>query len=296
MRIGMTIPSMIEGVDRETFLAWCRRVDEGPFSTLAVGERITYHNLEMMTSLAAAASVTERVRLMSTVVILPMHPVNLVAKQMATIDVISGGRLDVSVGVGGRDADFRAVEGQFDHRHQRMDDQVAQMRRVWAGEAAADDLDPIGPSPVQPGGPPLYAGVLGPKAIARAAQWAVGVTGFVTDPDQGQAELTFASVRAAWTAAGRADPPVLTTSFWYGLGPEGEERARAYGRKYLGIFGDDFASAMADSMTMTSDEALLDGLRGLAAAGCDEIILVPTTDDLAELDRTVAVVEEFIGS
>ena len=289
----MTIPSMIDRTDRDTFLAWCRRVDEGPFSTLAVGERITYHNLEMMTSLAAAASVTERVRLMSTVVILPMHPANLIAKQMATIDVISGGRLDVGVGVGGRDADFRAVEGRFDHRHQRMDDQVAQMRRVWAGEPAAPDLGPIGPRPVQAGGPPVYAGVLGPKAIARAAQWAVGVTGFVTDPDQAQAELTFINVRDAWDAAGRSEPPVLTTSFWYGLGADGDERARAYARKYLGIFGDEFASAMADSMTMTTEAALLAGLGGLADAGCDEIILVPTTDDLDELDRTIEVINRF---
>jgi len=293
MRIGMTIPSMIDRTDRDTFLAWCRRVDEGPFSTLAVGERITYHNLEMMTSLAAAASVTERVRLMSTVVILPMHPANLIAKQMATIDVISGGRLDVGVGVGGRDADFRAVEGRFDHRHQRMDDQVAQMRRVWAGEPAAPDLGPIGPRPVQAGGPPVYAGVLGPKAIARAAQWAVGVTGFVTDPDQAQAELTFINVRDAWDAAGRSEPPVLTTSFWYGLGADGDERARAYARRYLGIFGDDFAVAMADSMTMTTEAALLAGLGGLADAGCDEIILVPTTDDLDELDRTIEVINRF---
>jgi len=289
----MTIPSMIDRTDRDTFLAWCRRVDEGPFSTLAVGERITYHNLEMMTSLAAAASVTERVRLMSTVVILPMHPANLIAKQMATIDVISGGRLDVGVGVGGRDADFRAVEGRFDHRHQRMDDQVAQMRRVWAGEPAAPDLGPIGPRPVQAGGPPVYAGVLGPKAIARAAQWAVGVTGFVTDPDQAQAELTFINVRDAWDAAGRSEPPVLTTSFWYGLGADGDERARAYARRYLGIFGDDFAVAMADSMTMTTEAALLAGLGGLADAGCDEIILVPTTDDLDELDRTIEVINRF---
>ncbi|HUW01357.1 MAG TPA: LLM class flavin-dependent oxidoreductase [Acidimicrobiales bacterium] len=284
---------MIDRTDRDTFLAWCRRVDEGPFSTLAVGERITYHNLEMMTSLAAAASVTERVRLMSTVVILPMHPANLIAKQMATIDVISGGRLDVGVGVGGRDADFRAVEGRFDHRHQRMDDQVAQMRRVWAGEPAAPDLGPIGPRPVQAGGPPVYAGVLGPKAIARAAQWAVGVTGFVTDPDQAQAELTFINVRDAWDAAGRSEPPVLTTSFWYGLGADGDERARAYARRYLGIFGDDFAVAMADSMTMTTEAALLAGLGGLADAGCDEIILVPTTDDLDELDRTIEVINRF---
>src|SRR5205809_261773 len=69
----------------------------------------------------------------------------------------------------------RAIDGRFDHRWQRMADQIAAMRRIWAGEAPFDDADPVGPPPVQPGGPPLVAGSMGPKALARAARWAVGV-------------------------------------------------------------------------------------------------------------------------
>jgi alkanesulfonate monooxygenase SsuD/methylene tetrahydromethanopterin reductase-like flavin-dependent oxidoreductase (luciferase family) len=93
MQIGMTLPTMVAGLDRQTILEWCRRIDAGPFSTLAAGERIAYPNQEMLTTLAAAAAVTERVRIATTIVVLPMHGTGLVAKQLATIDVLSGGRL-----------------------------------------------------------------------------------------------------------------------------------------------------------------------------------------------------------
>ena len=93
MEIGLTLPTMISGVDRDATLEWCRRIDQAPFSTLALGERIAYPNQELFVTLAAAAVLTERVRLMSTVVVLPLHPAVEVAKQAATIDVLSGGRL-----------------------------------------------------------------------------------------------------------------------------------------------------------------------------------------------------------
>jgi len=157
VEIGLTLPTMISGVDRDATIEWCRRIDGAPFSTLALGERITFPNQELFTTLAAAAVLTERVRLMSTLVVLPMHPAIEVAKQAANIDVLSGGRLTLGVGVGGRDEDYRALEAPFDRRHQRLDEQVALMERVWAGEPPFDDLAPVGPPPVQAGGPPLYS-------------------------------------------------------------------------------------------------------------------------------------------
>src|SRR5689334_20441923 len=113
MQIGMTVPSMISGLDRDAILGWCRGIDQGPWSTLAVGERIAYPNIELFTTLAAAAAVTERARLMATVVVAPAHPAIEIAKMAATIDVVSGGRLDLGVGVGGRDEDYRALERPF---------------------------------------------------------------------------------------------------------------------------------------------------------------------------------------
>jgi alkanesulfonate monooxygenase SsuD/methylene tetrahydromethanopterin reductase-like flavin-dependent oxidoreductase (luciferase family) len=288
MKLGMTVPSMIAGLDRAAILAWCRGIDDGPWSTLAVGERIAYPNIELFTTLAAAAAVTERVRLMATVVVAPAHPAIEVAKMAATIDVISDGRLDLGVGVGGRDEDYRALERPFARRHQHLDDQVAVMRDVWAGSSPGPDLHPVGPAPVQAGGPPLYSGALGPKAIARSARWATGIAGFLLDPLGEDVAGGFRRIEQAWHDAGRTEAPRHVTSFWYAVGDGAAEHLHAYARRYLGIFGEDLAGAMADSCTVHSVDALRAAVERLAEAGCDELLLVPTTSDPGHLSDVAA--------
>jgi alkanesulfonate monooxygenase SsuD/methylene tetrahydromethanopterin reductase-like flavin-dependent oxidoreductase (luciferase family) len=290
MEIGMTLPSMVSGLDRATLLQWCRRIDDGPFSTLAIGERIAYPNVELFTTLAAAAAVTERVTLMSTIVVLPAHPAIEVAKMAATIDVLSGGRLRLGVGIGGRDEDFRALERSDARRHQVLDEQVALMQRVWAGDAPHEGMHPVGPAPVQAGGPPLYSGALGPKSVARSAQWADGVIGFLLDPAGEDVASTFRSIEAAWQQAGRAQAPRHVTSFWYALGQNGSTQLQTYAARYLAIFGEEFATAMSQACSAHSPAALRDAISRLEDAGCDELILVPTSADLDELDALVELI------
>ena len=287
MEIGLTLPTMIAGVSRPETLEWCRRIDSGPFSTLALGERIAYPNQELFVTMAAAAALTERVRIMSTVVVLPMHPAVEVAKQAATLDVLSGGRLVLGLGVGGRDEDYRALEAPFDHRHQRLDDQVALMRKVWAGEPPFAAMAPVGPAPVQPGGPPLYSGALGPKAIARSAAWAEGICGFALDPIGEDHRATFDRIEAAWSEAGRAERPRHVSSFWYATGPDGPARLRAYAEGYLGIFGAEIAGAMAGLCSAWSADRLREAIDRFEQAGCDELLLVPTSAAPDEVDRLV---------
>ncbi len=286
----MTVPSMIAGLDRDAIVGWCRGIDTGGYSTLAIGERIAYPNVELFTTLAAAAALTERVRVMSTVVVAPAHPAIELAKMAATIDVISAGRLDLGLGVGGRDEDYRCLERPFDHRHQRLDDQVDLLRRVWAGDAPGPDLHPVGPTPVQDGGPPLYSGALGPKAIARSARWATGIAGFLLDPLGEDAASGFRRIEQAWHDAGRTEAPRHVTSFWYALGDGAAETLHRYARGYLGIFGDGLATAMADSCSVHSEQALRDAIGRLDEAGCDEILLVPTTADPAHLDEVASAI------
>lgn len=293
MQIGLTLPSMIGGVGRDTLLDWCRRIDQGPFSTLAIGERITYPNLELFVTLAAAAAVTERVRIMSTVVVLPLHPAVEVAKQAATLDVLSGGRLTLGVGIGGRDEDYRAMEASFARLHQRIDDQVEVMQRVWAGEPPYPNMAPVGPAPTQPGGPPLYSGALGPKAVARAARWAEGICGFVLDPIGDDHRQVFERIEGAWSAADRSSAPRHVTSFWYALGEPDRAAAqlRDYSRGYLAIFGAEAADAMAGLTSAAGAHRVREAISRLADAGCDELLLVPTTADPDEVDR----IAELIG-
>ena len=162
MQIGMTLPSMVAEYDRETTLRWCRGIDEGPFSTLSCGERMVGSSVDMMATLAAAAAVTQRVRIVPTLYVLPMHPAIKVAKHAATLDLISDGRVSITVGIGGRMHDYQCMEKEPVRRYARMDEQVAQIRSIWAGELPFEGTEPVGPRPVQPKGPPILAGVTGP--------------------------------------------------------------------------------------------------------------------------------------
>jgi alkanesulfonate monooxygenase SsuD/methylene tetrahydromethanopterin reductase-like flavin-dependent oxidoreductase (luciferase family) len=287
MQISMTLPTMLPH-GRTELLGWCQAVDTGPWASLAVPERVTYTSHALVPQLAAAAALTERVRLWTTIVILPAHPAVQVAKDMASVDQIADGRLTVGVGVGGREHDYQAIEASFARRWQRMDDAVATMRRIWAGQAPFEGADPVGPPPVQAGGPPLVAGVMGPKALARAAKWAVGVDDAttVTNVDGDAFAGNIARIRQAWKDAGRSEQPHISASLWYALGDGAAERLHAYAFNYLKIFTPEVATMMADSCTASTPEALRRNLEAAEAAGCEEMFLVPTTTDVTELDRT----------
>ena len=99
MKIGLCFPYTQEGLTREIMLEWFKRVDEGPFSTLSCGERMIGSSVDMMATIAAAAAVTSRVRIVPTLYVLPMHPAIKVAKHAATLDLISGGRTSITVKV-----------------------------------------------------------------------------------------------------------------------------------------------------------------------------------------------------
>ncbi len=288
MKIGLTLPSFVHGLDRATTLAWCRRIEDGPFSSVALGDRFAYWSHELITSLAFAAAATETVRLVSTVVVLPTYDEVRLAKQVATIDVLSGGRLTLGVGVGGREQDYAAVGAEYEGRFGRLDEQVMVMRRIWSGEDVIDGLPAIGPEPVQTGGPPILTAAMGPQSLARSAVWADGIAGFDLAPDPRSVAATFRGVEDAWRAAGRSERPWLSTSTWFALGDGSEDRLRSYARDYLSTFGPAAADAMAGLCQLSDPGALRDAIDGIAEAGADELILVPTSSDPTELDRLVS--------
>ncbi len=288
MQIGMNLPVMVPGLDRATVLEWCRRIDAGPYSTLAAGERITFPNPEVMVTLSVAAAATERVKIAFTVVVLPLHhsPV-LLAKQVATLDVLSGGRVVLGVGVGARVEDYRAADAPFDgKRLRRMERQVALMRRVWSGEhRVADALRPVEPLPLQAGGPPLWAGALAPDSIRRAAAWADGICGFSFGPSTDEVAFAWDAARQAWRDAGRAQPPRLVGSCWFALGANARAQLDDYLHRYLNFMGPDLSRALARTVLTDSPAALRRVIDDLAALGTDELLLVPTTADPDELSR-----------
>lgn len=291
MKIGMSLPTMAKHYVRVSTTEWAKAIDAGPFSSISCGERITFHNPEMMVTMAAAAALTERVDVFVNLVVLPLHPAALVAKQLATLDGLCDGRLTVGLAVGGREADYRAAGASFANRHQRLDDGVAELRRLWRGEPAFSDADPIGPPCVQPGGPRLLAGAMGPKALARAAQWADGISGFSLTADPTEMRNAVTGSRGAWESASRTEAPTVVTGTFYALGVEEPTAVlRGFTYDYLQIFGATFATAIADQMATSEPDRIRKALDDAEAAGADEFILVPATVDLRCLEATIDLV------
>ncbi|WP_405136103.1 LLM class flavin-dependent oxidoreductase [Nocardia sp. NBC_01388] len=292
MDIGIALPTMCRGYDRRSTVDWCLQAEQGPFSSISCGERMSFHNPEMWTTLAAAAALTERVRIIANVAVLPAHPPALVAKQAATIDVLSDGRLTVGVGVGARPDDYRSLAADFGYRHDRLERGVAELRELWSGTPSTPDGDPIGPPCVQAGGPPILAGALGPKSLARAARWADGVVAFSLSGVPAEIAWAADSARKAWATAARDTAPRLVSGCFYVLGvPDPAAVLREFTADYLAFFGSETAGTTAAAMTTFDAAAVHRALDGAEAAGLDEFILVPGSTDLAVLDATIELVE-----
>lgn len=306
----MTLPVMEEGFEREAIFDWVGRIERGPYASLCFGERISFRNPDAIALMGACAALTRRVRLVTTVMIAPIHSPVLLAKQCATLDVLSNGRLTLGIGIGGREEDFRAVGADLAlHHNDALARIAAQMRRVWAGEIVVEGArSAVGPAPVQKGGPPVLVGAMGPRATRLAAAWADGLCGFNWGPRPEGARPAFAlashvwtlrdmekqfeQARHAWKEAGREGPPRLAVGFWFALGPHGREQIEAHLRRYLNWL----APGEIDPLLPIAGFAGSSGelrtlLRQIAELGADEVQLVSTALDPAQVER----VSEAIG-
>lgn len=282
----MTMPVMEPDLDATLLRDWARAVDDGPYSSLSWGERIAFTNPDSLTLLGALSAWTERVRLVTTVIVPQLHDPVMLAKALATADVLCAGRLTVGLGVGGRAEDYRAVGADPGTQTMAaMADAVAVMRRVWAGEKTTESVLPVGPAPTQSGGPPLVVGTTGPRTLRSAASWAEGLAGITLDLDVAKQNELFDVARDAWRAAGRGKP-YLATSFWFALGDR--EAARDQVRRHLLRYMNWIPAGYVESIAPhtgwagTEDE-LAEVLRGFAAVGTDEVHLIPTSSDLGQL-------------
>lgn len=295
----MTMPVMEPDLDADVLRRWAQTVDGGPFSSLCWGERIAFNNPEALTLLGALAAWTDRVPLITTVVVPQLHDPVLLAKSLATGDMLTGGRLTVGIGVGGREEDYRAVGADPSTQTMReMADRVAIMRRVWAGEKLTDSVLPVGPRPVQEGGPRLLVGTIGPRTLRHAAGWADGLAGITLDLDTAKQNELFDVGRDAWAQAGKPAPH-LATSFWFAIGEPESARAQVHRhlRHYMNWIPPEFVDAMAPSTGWAgTEEQLAETLRRFAEIGTDEIHLIPTSSDLDQLRRVADVVTDFTGA
>jgi alkanesulfonate monooxygenase SsuD/methylene tetrahydromethanopterin reductase-like flavin-dependent oxidoreductase (luciferase family) len=277
MKIGIGLPNPIPGTAGERLLEWARRSEEAGFSSLATIDRIAYPSYESLIVLAAAAGVTSRIGLLTNVLLGPTRNPVMLAKEAASVDQLSAGRLTLGLAVGGRKDDFDAVELGFSDRGKRWDRNLEIIHRVWKGELVNGALKPIGPAPIRPEGVPILVGGRSDATIERVVKWGVGYTVGGAPPEVGG---PFAErVRAAWTQAGRVGAPRIVGLTYFVLGDRGMAEGAGYLADYYGEYGSSIWERTPKSM-----EALR-GVRGrFEAFGFDELIVVPVSADPAELD------------
>jgi alkanesulfonate monooxygenase SsuD/methylene tetrahydromethanopterin reductase-like flavin-dependent oxidoreductase (luciferase family) len=173
---------------------------------------------------------------------------------------------------------------------------VATMKRVWAGEKVTEAVRPVGPPPLQPGGPSLLVGTMGPRTIRSAAAWADGLAGVTLDLDVAAVSALFGLAREAWADAGRPAPR-LATSFWFAL-DSGDGSARDQVHRHLRHYMNWLPASLVDAMAPTTgfagtESELRDLLLRFEDAGADEIHLIPTSSDPAQVERVAALAAEL---
>ncbi|HEU5269756.1 MAG TPA: LLM class flavin-dependent oxidoreductase [Jatrophihabitans sp.] len=279
MEVGVGLPSTIGGTDGRLLVDYAARAERLGFSTLAVFDRLVYDNYDSIVALSAAAGVTERIRLATTVLLAPYRPSTvLLAKQLASLDRISGGRLVVGVAAGGRDDDFAASGTCYTDRGRRLDAMLPQLREVWSG---AGQWAKVGPKPVH-GDIPIWVGGHSPAALRRAARHGVGWVS-PGGSTAGYPQLV-ERAREVFAASGRAQPPRMVALANVALAdrPAAGERSRAYIESYYAHVGPK-AKLLAQTV-ITDRDRLRATVTGYAEAGCDELLLFPCIADPEQLD------------
>ncbi|HZP29624.1 MAG TPA: TIGR03619 family F420-dependent LLM class oxidoreductase [Acidimicrobiia bacterium] len=148
----------------------------------------TSEMLDPVPTLAYVAARTGRIRLGTGIIILPLRQPLILAKQLASVDVLSGGRLIVGIGVGYVPGEYEAIDVPFRTRGERADEYIEAMRSVWCDEHPHYDGATVGfsgiqcyPRPLQPGGPPIHGSGMSRAARRRSVTMAQGWYGFYLD-------------------------------------------------------------------------------------------------------------------
>jgi alkanesulfonate monooxygenase SsuD/methylene tetrahydromethanopterin reductase-like flavin-dependent oxidoreductase (luciferase family) len=269
MDVGIGLPSTIRGATGAQIVEWAKRAEARGFSSLGTIDRLVYANYEPLTALAAAAAVTERIKLVTAILIAPLRISGaMLAKQAASVEALSNGRLVLGVAVGGREDDFEAAGASFGTRGKDFDQMLAEFAEVWDGEA-------IGPA----ARPTVIVGGSVPAAFRRAAAHDGWIMGGGT-PDNFRAGAV--KLAEAWQAAGRDGTPRQAALAYFALGDDAEADARAYLGDYYAFLGD-YADMVVQSAAK-DEQTVRAYVQAFADAGCDELILFPSSPDPVQVD------------
>jgi len=276
MDIGIGLPNAVAGLDRHGIVEWARRAEAAGFSSLGTLDRIAYGNYESLVALAAAAAVTDRIRLATDILIAPLRAnTALLAKQALTIDHLAGGgRVVLGLAPGGRQDDYELGGVDFSRRGRIFDRQLEALGGLLGGE------DVLGPAPIGGRRPGLLVGGTADVSYRRAARFADGWTAGGGGPER------FAEGRQkaidAWRAEGRDGEPRTMALFYFALGddPEGDaQRALGGYYSYAGRYAEQIVSSAAKD-----PDTIRGYLAAYAESGCDEVICFPSSADPDQVD------------
>jgi alkanesulfonate monooxygenase SsuD/methylene tetrahydromethanopterin reductase-like flavin-dependent oxidoreductase (luciferase family) len=287
LRVGIGLPTRVAEVSSDLLVEWAARADRGPFSSLAVVDRVVSQALEPLVALAAVGLLTKRVRLMTSIVLGPTRETTLLARQAASIDALSGGRLSLGLGVGVRQVDYLATGYDFRRRGRRLDEQLATLRRIWSGVPLSEEAGVIGPASPRPGGPELLLGSYVPVVAQRIAAWGDGFMAPGGGEPAAMLEL-WRQIERAWLAAGRPGRPRWVGASYFALGPNADEAASAYIQANYG-YNPPLAERRRRELP-TTRQAVEETIMRQAELGADELILRPCAGELDQLDRLAEIV------
>lgn len=278
MDVGIGLPAMIPGAKPEEILDWARRADAAGFSTLSVLDRLVYDSYEPLVTLAAAAAVTERIRLATTILIATYRAdVAVLAKQVASVNRLSGGRLVLGMSAGQRADDYVANQTQLVGRGVRLDEMVDRMRRIWSGTEPGL-ANPIGPTD---SAPRLVFGGHSNAAVRRAARHGWGWVSGGSSPRGFEAVLSAA--REVWRKDGISAEPRKLAITYFGLGDNADRDVERFLIDYYAFVGLEWA-VKAIAGTASNPAAVREVVRRYREAGCDELLLVPCSADPRQVD------------
>ncbi|MFD8810218.1 LLM class flavin-dependent oxidoreductase [Streptomyces sp. NPDC059627] len=283
MKIGIGIPNQIRNVKAVVVPEWARRAEEAGFSSLGSVGRVAYPGVMDTVALAAAAGATNRIGLISNVLLGPVWPALLLAKEIQSIDAVSGGRLTLGLGLGGRSDDF-VVEGLGARgTGKRLDQDIETYQSVWRGEIPGGCDNPLVPEGSREV-PVLFGGMVQASydRVARSGRGYIGASLPV-----GMVAGAFDGVRAAWKEAGRQGAPYLVAIAYYAVADAERGRANVY--DYYSTAGADVAGLITSTVSGGAD-AVKATVEEFEAIGADELILNPTNDDLDEIQRVAEIV------
>jgi alkanesulfonate monooxygenase SsuD/methylene tetrahydromethanopterin reductase-like flavin-dependent oxidoreductase (luciferase family) len=271
--IGVLLPNGVPGCSGETIRAWCRLADEGPFSSVGVADRYVYVNYETMMTLAAAAVLTRRVRLMSAAFLGPLRPVPLFAKQAATLAALAPGRVSLGVAIGNRTNDYDAAGVDWKRRGRILD---AQLLALDALRDLNGDDNQVGP---QLGDIEILIGGASDPALRRLVRHGDGLISGGVKPAVFAFEAFAAS--QAWAGAGKPGRPRLVASTWFASSEASGDQAEANLESYLRHGGPPATVIGPIARGRDGIEAVF---REYREQGADEVLFFPLLDELGELE------------